>query len=227
MASDWRKPEGLFVIAPDDVSAFLKVLPVTRLPGVGKVTALKLERLGVYRCGDALEIGRATLVKQFGGMGADIYDMSAGCSDKPVRSERSRKSVSVERTFDQNYAAVGQCGVHLQWLMSRLNERLTNLGTDVCLKNQFIKLKFDDFSQTTMTTPLPRCLGLAQAVSQFYLAPSSQTSLTMSYHRLLTAAWQRAKRPVRLIGIGLSISTKKANGEQLCLPFTQPIVLSP
>src|SRR5947209_3184790 len=78
LASDWRKPDGLFVIQPDDVDAFLLPLPVGRLPGVGKVTSEKLAKRGIQTVGDLREIELTALEADFGSYGARLYELSRG-----------------------------------------------------------------------------------------------------------------------------------------------------
>jgi DNA polymerase-4 len=78
IASDWRKPNGLFVIQPDDVDGFLSQLPVGRLPGVGKVTGEKLAQLGIQRVGDLRGLDSQVLEQHFGRYGLRQYELARG-----------------------------------------------------------------------------------------------------------------------------------------------------
>ncbi|MCK1977753.1 DNA polymerase IV, partial [Jeotgalicoccus huakuii] len=82
IASDWRKPNGLFVITPGDVEAFVAALPVARLHGVGKVTADKLARLGSETCLDLREWSRLALVREFGSFGERLWGLARGIDER-------------------------------------------------------------------------------------------------------------------------------------------------
>jgi len=102
IASDWRKPDGLFVIQPGEVDAFLKPLPVGRLPGVGKVTGKRLEEMKILTVGEMQRMERAALEKHFGKFGARLYDLARGMDDGAVVPDRATKSISAEDTFEQD-----------------------------------------------------------------------------------------------------------------------------
>ena len=99
IASDWRKPDGLFVIQPKDIATFLPPLPVGRIPGVGKVTEARLEKLGVRTVGDLLRFELADLESSFGRYGMRLYQLARGVDDNPVVPDRPTQSVSAEDTF--------------------------------------------------------------------------------------------------------------------------------
>src|SRR5690606_34445723 len=96
IASDWNKPNGQFVVRPQDVDAFVAALPVDKLFGVGKVTAQKLHQLGVQTCADLRGWSMLDLQRRFGKLGNSLYHLSRGVDTRPVRPDRERKSVSVE-----------------------------------------------------------------------------------------------------------------------------------
>ena len=99
IASDWRKPDGLFVIQPEDIDTFLPPLPVGRLPGVGKVTGEKLAKLGVQSVGDLRAQDPAALEHHFGTFGSRLRDLSRGVDHSEVIPNRATQSISVEDTF--------------------------------------------------------------------------------------------------------------------------------
>ena len=102
LASDWRKPNGLFVIPPEDVDAFLLPLPVGRLPGVGKITGEKLEKLGIQTVRDLRSIDLLALESHFGRYGRRLYEFARGIDESEVVPDRPTQSMSVEDTFEQD-----------------------------------------------------------------------------------------------------------------------------
>lgn len=102
LASDWKKPDGLFVIQPEEVDAFLLTLPVGRLPGVGKVTEEKLTRLGIKTVGELRNLELARLEVEFGRYGARLYELARGIDENQVIPDRPTKSISVEDTFAED-----------------------------------------------------------------------------------------------------------------------------
>jgi DNA polymerase-4 len=102
IASDWRKPDGLFVIQPSDVDRFLAPLEVGRIPGVGKVTARKLLQLGVQSVADLRKVEMQTLRTQFGRYGTRLYDLARGIDLSEVIPNRPTQSISAEDTFGQD-----------------------------------------------------------------------------------------------------------------------------
>jgi DNA polymerase-4 len=102
IASDWRKPDGLFVIQPEHVEVFLSSLPVSRLPGVGKVTEKKLEALGIQTVEHLRGLELAVLESHFGRYGVRLYELARGVDESEVVPNRPTKSVSAEDTFEHN-----------------------------------------------------------------------------------------------------------------------------
>jgi DNA polymerase IV len=100
IASDWRKPDGLFVIQPKDVDAFLPPLPVGRIPGVGTVTENRLKQIGIETVGDLRAFQLATLEANLGRYGARLYELARGIDHNPVTPDRLTKSISAEDTFE-------------------------------------------------------------------------------------------------------------------------------
>src|ERR1700704_6544565 len=102
IASDWRKPDGLFVIQPEEVDSFLLPLPVSRLPGVGKVTEEKLKNLEVQTVADLRRVDLATLDARFGRYGVRLYELARGIDNSEVVPDRPTQSISAEDTFEQD-----------------------------------------------------------------------------------------------------------------------------
>lgn len=198
IASDWRKPNGLFVITPDEVDAFVVALPVSKLHGVGKVTAAKLSRLGIQTCADLRQWSKLNLAQEFGGFGERLWQLAHGQDDRPVQVDRQRQSISVEHTFDQDLPDLAACLARLSKLLDELSVRMTRLDSRYRADKPYVKVKFHDFTQTT----------LEQAGAGLD---------SDSYARLLSVAFARGNKPVRLIGVGVRLLDMRETNEQLSL----------
>jgi DNA polymerase IV len=102
IASDWRKPDGLFVIRPEQIDTFLIGLPVRKIPGVGKVTEKVLVDMGVATVGDLQRFTDQQLVDRFGKWGTRLWELARGIDESPVEPSRKRKSWSSESTFPRD-----------------------------------------------------------------------------------------------------------------------------
>jgi DNA polymerase-4 len=198
IASDWRKPDGLFVITPDQIDEFVLELPVTKLHGVGRVTAEKLNRMGIQTCADLRGMKRLALVREFGSFGERLWGLAHGIDDRQVQVDSRRQSVSVENTYDQDLPDLAACLARLPELLEELAGRMARLDSSYRPGKPFVKLKFHDFTQTT----------LEQAGAGLGLE---------DYSDLLAGAFERGKRPVRLIGVGVRLIDLKSGFEQLRL----------
>ena len=195
IASDWNKPNGIKVITPDQVAAFVSVLPVEKIHGVGRVTAERLHRQGLYVCQDIIDRGLRDMVARFGAMGDHLFRLSHGIDERSVSLSRSRKSVSVERTFSEDMADFGACRKNALMVFAALEQRLARVGDRTHYHKFFVKMRFSDFTQTTVET-----LGQVADVGQFMT--------------LLEEAWYRQKKPVRLLGMGMRLKPDQ-NAQQL------------
>jgi DNA polymerase-4 len=187
IASDWNKPDGLFLVRPDEVDAFVAALPVKKLHGVGKVTAAKMNRLGLETCADLRGWSLARLQEHFGSFGARLHDLSRGIDDRDVNPVRERKSISTEETYTPDVPDLAACIALLPELLEHLLGRIKRNAAEKFINKLFVKIKFSDFQQTTV-----ECVGYA---------PNLDT-----YARLMETGWQRASRPVRLLGVGVRLS---------------------
>ncbi|MFA0411060.1 DNA polymerase IV [Vibrio splendidus] len=151
VASDMNKPNGQFVIPPQDVQAVIDELPLEKIPGVGKVSIEKLHQAGFFTCKDIKESDYRDLLLRFGRQGASLWKRSHGVDDREVIIERERKSVGVERTFTQNISTYGECWQVIEdKLFPELETRLEKASPSKAIIKQGIKLKFADFQQTTI-----------------------------------------------------------------------------
>ncbi|WP_168428701.1 DNA polymerase IV [Erwinia amylovora] len=149
IASDINKPNGQFVITPEQVPDFLQRLPLAKIPGVGRVTARKLEELGLNTCADVQKSDLAQLLKRFGKFGRVLWERCNGIDDREVIVERERKSLGVERTLSQDIHSWEACLEIIDLLYDELERRLSKIKPDRLIARQGIKLKFTDFQQTT------------------------------------------------------------------------------
>lgn len=198
IASDWKKPDGLFVITPAQVDEFVLGLPVTKLHGVGRVTAEKLQRMGVRTCADLRARNRLDLLRDFGSFGERLWGLAHGIDERPVQVESRRQSVSVENTYDRDLPDLAACLERLPELLQELTRRMAGLDSRYRPGKPFVKLKFHDFTQTTLE--------------------QSGAGLELEdYADLLAVAFARGKRPVRLIGVGVRLIDSRDQAEQLRL----------
>ena len=196
IASDWRKPNGLFVITPKEVEDFVAALPVGKLHGVGKVTAEKLARLGIETCLDLREWKKLTLIREFGGFGERLWNLARGIDERLVENDSRRQSISVENTYDTDLPDLTSCLEKLPELLESLARRMTRLDSSYRPDKPFVKVKFHDFTQTTLEQAgAGRDLG--------------------SYQHLLSQAFARGNKPVRLLGIGVRLQDLRGAHEQL------------
>ncbi|WP_434784919.1 DNA polymerase IV [Vibrio apostichopi] len=151
VASDMNKPNGQFVIPPQDVQAVIDDLPLEKIPGVGKVSIEKLHLAGFFTCKDIKGADYRDLLLKFGRQGASLWKRSHGIDEREVIIERERKSVGVERTFTQNISTYAECWQVIEdKLFPELETRLEKASPSKAIIKQGIKLKFADFQQTTI-----------------------------------------------------------------------------
>jgi DNA polymerase-4 len=187
IASDWNKPDGLFVIRPHEVDEFVAALPVEKLFGVGKVTSAKLKRLGAHTCLDLRSWGMVDLQHHFGQFGERLFDLCRGIDKREVCASRERKSVSVEETYVRDLHDLVACIAQLPDLITKLVTRIQRAKAERHIDKLFVKIKFADFRQTTV-----ECVG---AIPEY-----------AAFQKLLETGFQRGQQAVRLLGVGVRLS---------------------
>jgi DNA polymerase-4 len=188
LASDWRKPDGLFVIQPEEIDAFLLVLPVGRLPGVGKVTGQKLADLGVQTVADLRKLDLPVLEHQFGRYGLRLHELARGIDDSDVVPDRPTQSISVEDTFEQDVLLA-----ETEPMIRRLAEKLWTASRNESrlARTVVLKLKTSEFKILTRShTPSD--------------PPSSSENLTDIALKLRERVTLSPEQRFRLVGLGLS-----------------------
>ena len=189
IASDYRKPDGLFVIHPDRAQQFIDQLDVKRIWGVGAKTADHLHRMGVFTGADLRRLSLTHLEQEFGKMGRVFYDFARGIDERPVVSEWERKSVSCEHTFEHDIWTPSAVTIELYHTVLELVERIR--------KSQFeghtltLKVKFSDFRQVSRSTTVGHVL-------------TTKDQLLPLAKGLMGSVDYGQDKPIRLIGLGVS-----------------------
>ncbi|MGK0249002.1 MAG: DNA polymerase-4 [Oleispira sp.] len=187
IASDWNKPNGLFAVKPHKVDAFVQQLEVRKIPGIGPKTAARLAAKGIVLCSDAQQYSLLELVNLLGGTGVSLFKRCRGQDDRALSLDRMRKSISIEHTFANDLYLAKELDDEVAVLWDRFLLRTEKANIDSRQLSPFVKVKFNDFTQTTLADQL--------------LEPSLD-----SFRQLLQQARLRNDKNeiqgVRLIGIG-------------------------
>ena len=189
IASDYRKPDGLCVIHPDKAQAFIDGLDITRIWGVGKKTAEKMHRMGVFTGADLRRQSLQHLAEEFGKMGRVFYDFARGIDERPVISEWERKSCSCEQTYMTDLHEPSAVTIELYHTVLELIRRLEKSQFEGCTLT--LKVKFADFQQITRSITVGRILRTKDDI----LPLAKQLMREVSYSR---------EHPIRLLGLGVS-----------------------
>ncbi|MCO4780848.1 MAG: DNA polymerase IV [Candidatus Cloacimonetes bacterium] len=147
IASDYNKPNGIYVVPPNYAINFLSDLPIRKIPGVGKVTEKQLIRENLKTVGDIQKLSREELYLRFGRLGKSLYNRSRGVDHSEVKISSKSKSISVESTFSTNTNNIEDLRLVLKRLVSRLFQRTKQKQT--IGKTLVLKIKFFDFEQIT------------------------------------------------------------------------------
>jgi len=188
LASDWRKPDGLFVVQPEEVEAFLLPLPVGRIPGVGNVTEEKLAKLGIKTVSELRALELSKLEDEFGRYGVRLYELARGIDESPVVPNRPTQSISVEDTFENDVLLA-----ETEPMIRRLAEKLWEASRKEprIARTVVLKLKTKEFKILTRSqTPASQ--------------PASCEELTDIALKLRAKVDLGPQQRYRLVGVGLS-----------------------
>jgi DNA polymerase-4 len=188
IASDWRKPDGLFEIRPEEAEEFLVPLPLGKLPGVGKVTEERLGRLGLKTVGDVKALSLARLEARLGGYGRRLYDLARGIDDSEVVPDRPTKSISAEDTFEKDLPLRETIPTLIRlaarvWQASIKEEKLA--------RTVVLKLKTSDFNIITRSHTLLKPVASEDELTEIALWLIERVALDPA-------------TTYRLIGVGVS-----------------------
>ncbi|NEQ49263.1 MAG: DNA polymerase IV [Leptolyngbya sp. SIO3F4] len=203
MASDVNKPDGLYVILPEDSMAFIATLPIEKFHGIGPATARKMKQLGIETGADLQQWSEADLVTNFGKVGRHYFRVANGQDNRQVNPNRIRKSIGAERSFAEDLCTLDSMSKALKRIVDEVEARLLKakkMGYTLTLK-----IKYADYHQVTrsrtMDTPIQQAteMGeLTQALLEHHLEPQPR---------------------VRLLGVAISnlVSAEKLGYQQLSL----------
>jgi len=211
IASDFRKPDGMTVVAPERVEGFLAPLSVGRLWGVGAKTEKKLNELGFFKIEDLRKSSPDFLRDKLGSYGPELYRQAFGIDDRPVISHWEPKSRGSERTFSQDITDAGKLLLILDDLAAEVAGEIARLQKPA--RTVTIKVRYGDFTTLTRSRTLP-------------LATDRLDEISEVARELLFKNTEVGSRPVRLLGLSMSgFADESENGqetyEQLWLPFAQ------
>ena len=207
IASDWRKPNGLFVIQPHEVQSFLLPLPVGRIPGVGKVTEARMKELGIATVGDLYALELSVLEGYFGSYGHRLHHLARGIDHNPVVPNRPTKSISAEDTFERDIPLA-----ETEDLIRRLAEKVWNASRkDARIpRTVVLKLKTADFNILTRSLTPPVPLTTCQELTEIALKLRERIDLDPG-------------RLYRLVGVGLSNFRDRDPSDPPLFEETQPL----
>ena len=187
LASDYRKPDGLTVITPERGPEFVASLPVARFHGVGPVTARKMERLGILTGADLRDWSLPALQSRFGSSAEWYWRICRGIDEREVKPDRPYKSVSAERTFDEDLRDPDRLAAELERIAGYAWDRVAR--AEVAGRTVTLKVKFGDFTIITRSKSFESCVPDLQAFT------AAGQALLSGLHPL--------PKGIRLLGLGL------------------------
>jgi DNA polymerase IV len=213
IASGWKKPDGLTVIAPERVEAFLQKLPVEALWGVGPVTATKLRAIGVVRLVDVRTADPALLSGTVGSLAEWLVRLSHGDDPRAVTPDRPWKSISAETTFADDLRDLATMRSELERLADRVARSLAK--KELGARTVTIKVRYGDFITVTRSHTDPTITCDAAAITRRALALLGRT--------------EAGTRPVRLLGVGAHglVDNSDTQPRPLSLSLDFPVAFSP
>lgn len=202
IASDIKKPDGLFVIKPEDAQKFIDELPVEKFYGIGKVTSEKMHRLGIHSGAELKLWDMVSLVRNFGKAGVFYYEIARGTDNRPVEPFSERKSIGTELTFEKDLTTMFGIIAELYKIEKELMARIEEAGTTG--RTVTLKVKFSDFRQIT------RSKTLRGYINDFATLHAAVTEIRKSVELEGTK--------IRLLGVSVSnLDTEEGEDRQLHL----------
>ncbi len=204
IASGYKKPDGLTVVAPSKVLDFLHPQPVRKLWGVGPKGTEKLEARGLHTIGDVARQDPLAMHAAFGTWGDHIWRMANGIDPRRVHAHRARKSRSAERTFAEDIADLPTLECHVERLAERVGRGLERAGEDG--ETIVLKVRYADFHTITRSRTLREPTRSPEVLAHVAC-------------RLLRERSRAGRVPVRLLGVGVRITAQQGRPRQVPLPF--------
>ncbi len=204
IASDMRKPDGLYVIRPENAQEFVEKLLIEKFFGIGKVTARKMKDMGIETGKNLKSVEKTELLRIFGKVGSYYYDIARAVDNRPVNPNRERKSVGCERTFENDLYAHSEIIHALHPIITELKSRLAKAG--FYGRTLTLKVKFEDFTQITRSKSFPEVISEDRIMT---IAVELATNL------------QLTNKGVRLLGLTVSNQEEQENNpsSQLSIDF--------
>ena len=195
IASDYRKPDGLCTIHPDQADEFIRRLPIEAFWGVGPITAKKMHTLGIYNGETLRKCSLEMLQRQFGKNGLIYFNFARGMDDRPVEAVRIRKSIGCEHTLEKDLSAEMSLIIELYHVAHELTDRLK--AKNFKGNTLTLKVKFDNFSQITRSVSVER--------------PLQRLDDILPLAKRLLKGVDYSQHPIRLLGLSVS-NPKEENG---------------
>ena len=189
IASDFDKPDGLTVVRPGRVAAFLEPLPVRKLRGVGPRTEEALREMGIETVADLKRRSLEELGRRFGRHGQTLYEFARGIDLRPVTTHRERKSLGTENTYREDLTDLGEMEAEVGRCAAEVAEGLTRRGLTAFTVT--LKVRYSDFTTVTRSRTLPAPTADAGAITRVAV-------------ELLDTKTEAERRPVRLLGVTAS-----------------------
>jgi len=202
IASDIKKPDGIFIIPPEKAEVFIDNLPIEKFFGIGRVTAERMHKLGIHNGHDLRNQDLLSLIRNFGKSGKFYFDIARGIDERPVETDSERKSIGTELTYEKDLKTRFEIIAELYKLERELMERIERAG--ISGRTITVKVKFPDFRQITRSKTLP-----------FFIRDFD------TLHREVTAIRKTINtgdNGIRLLGVSISnLETEDCGDTQLTL----------
>lgn len=189
IASDYRKPDGQFVVRPEEALDFIGQLPVEKIWGVGPKTKERMHKIGIYTGADLRAVSLRHLVEVFGKVGAEYYNFARGIDDRPVEASSERKSVGCEQTMEEDITMQSQMIIELYHIVLELEQRLHK--AEFKGKTLTLKIKYGDFKIINRSLTADKIL-------------KTKDDILPLAKKLLKKVDYSASHPVRLVGLSVS-----------------------
>jgi DNA polymerase-4 len=204
IASDYRKPDGYFLIHPVHAMEFIEKLAIEKFHGVGKVTAMKMKNQGIFTGADLKKFDLQELVRWFGKSGAYYYKIARGIDDRIVEPDRERKSISTENTFSKDLLTRQEMDTQLDIIANELYQRM--MKYKIYGRTITLKLKYADFTLITRSKSVNHIITSFDDLQEI--------------KKEIFNPFELEPQGVRLLGLGISNLEKRKNeGMQLTLDF--------
>jgi len=193
VASDWNKPNGQFSVIDNDIDKFVLKIPVRSIHGVGEKTEMVLKSKKINTCEDLQKLKKFDLINMLGKYGDTLYHLCRGIDEREVKSNKVRKSLSVEDTYEEDLKDFELCSTELSILYKELLKRLNDGGyKNKKIKSCFIKIKYNDFKLTSSQ------ISCSNLNFNIFLNLLMQSNITKN-------------KPIRLLGLGINFDNTDDN----------------